>query len=37
VDWIHLAQDRARGGDCEYGKEHSGSPKWKGVGDIING
>jgi len=37
VDWIHLAQDRACGGDCEYDNEHSGSPKWKGVGDILTG
>jgi len=32
VEWIHLAQDSARGGDCEYGNENSGSPKWKGWG-----
>jgi len=37
VDWIYVAQDRARGGDCECGNEHSDSPKWKGVGDILTG
>lgn len=37
MEWIHLAKNRASGGNCEYGNGHSGSTQWKGVGAILTG